>query len=60
MYVTRAVPVSKQPPEPLYFFVFTHYPTHQSGGGNQSRGLISPLRRFTLLVRKCSSRACQP
>ncbi|QFR25377.1 hypothetical protein FZX15_00930 [Brucella suis bv. 1] len=25
------------------FLCFTHYPTHQSGGGNQSRGLISRL-----------------
>ncbi|QMV26755.1 hypothetical protein GRI33_07395 [Brucella sp. BO3] len=28
--------------EPLYLFVFTHYPAHRSGIGNQSGGLISP------------------
>ncbi|MRN65595.1 hypothetical protein GJU92_03750 [Brucella sp. 10RB9213] len=40
--------------EPLYLFVFTHYPTHRSGIGNQSGGLISPRRRFALLARKYS------
>ncbi|QFR26274.1 hypothetical protein FZX15_15775 [Brucella suis bv. 1] len=29
-----------------------HYPTHRSGIGNQSRGLISPRRRFTLWLEK--------
>ncbi|TNV16745.1 hypothetical protein FIC94_08520 [Ochrobactrum teleogrylli] len=36
--------------EPLYLFVFTHYPTHRSGIRNQSSGLISPRRRCALLL----------
>ncbi|KAB2697931.1 hypothetical protein FGI60_12350 [Brucella haematophila] len=36
--------------EPLYPFVFTHYPTHRSRIRNQSSGLISLRRRFALLL----------
>ncbi|OOL14943.1 hypothetical protein BRY73_21755 [Ochrobactrum sp. P6BS-III] len=36
--------------EPLYPFVFTHYPVHRSGIRNQSSGLISSRRRFALLL----------
>ncbi|APX68881.1 hypothetical protein BKD03_05740 [Brucella sp. 09RB8471] len=50
----RAVPVLAESSERLYLFVFTHFPTHQSGIRNQSSGLISPRRRFALLARKCS------
>ncbi|RLL72645.1 hypothetical protein D8666_17165 [Ochrobactrum soli] len=36
--------------EPLYLFVFEHYPTHRSGIRNQSSELISPRRRYALLL----------
>ena len=48
--VPRAVPVFKESSEPLYLFVFTHYPTYRSGIRNQSSGLISLRRRFALLL----------
>ncbi|TNV17095.1 hypothetical protein FIC94_08010 [Ochrobactrum teleogrylli] len=31
-------------------FAFTHYPTHRSGIRIQSRGLISPRRRYAPLL----------
>ncbi|QMV25479.1 hypothetical protein GRI33_00415 [Brucella sp. BO3] len=55
--MSRAVSVKTESLEPLYLFVFTHYPTHRSGIINQSGGLISPRRRFALLARKCSKLA---
>ncbi|PQA72560.1 hypothetical protein C3731_15820 [Brucella oryzae] len=31
-------------------FVSSHYPAHRNGNRNQSSGLISPRRRFALLL----------
>jgi hypothetical protein len=50
---TGAAMKSSNSPAPIWgadLFVFTHYPTHRSGIRNQSSGLISPRRRFALLL----------
>ncbi|PQZ30634.1 hypothetical protein CQZ93_11345 [Ochrobactrum vermis] len=47
---TRAIPGPTESLELLYLFGSTHYPTHRSGVRNQSSELISPRRRFTLLL----------
>ncbi|RQP16315.1 MAG: hypothetical protein EAS49_13360 [Brucella intermedia] len=48
--VNSARPVKTKLPEPPELFVSPHYPAHRSGLRNQSSELISPRRRFALLL----------
>ncbi|MCH6206529.1 hypothetical protein L3V16_22140 [Brucella ciceri] len=48
--VNGARPVRTGLLEPPELFVAPHYPAHRSGLRNQSSELISPRRRFALLL----------